>query len=167
MKSNFFFHSRDGSSMVESDFKIPIAYINLYNSLHFFKIGFPYYEKVPRSQMASSVSESITITIDGITVRKRDLIKIIKMIQLSNIELLNYVLVIIDYYEHIEKYIFNTRKSSLKSNFNDGKLNRISIGKFDKILNNVNLEIENSNKLENQTHKKFVSNNNIYSTRRY
>ena len=162
MKSNFFFHSRDGSSMVESDFKIPIAYINLYNSLHFFKIGFPYYEKVPRSQMASSVSESITITIDGITVRKRDLIKIIKMIQLSNIELLNYVLVIIDYYEHIEKYIFNTRKSSLKSNFNDGKLNRISIGKFDKILNNVNLEIENSNKLENQTHKKFVSNNNIY-----
>jgi hypothetical protein len=59
------------------------------------------------------------------------------MIQLPNIELLNYFLVIIDYYERIEKYIFNTRKSSLKSDFNDGKLERISIGKFDKMLNNI------------------------------
>ena len=166
MKSTFFSHCREGSSMVETDFKIPIAYINLYNYLHFFKIGFPYYEKVPRSQMASCVSESITISIDGINVRKRDLIKIIKMIQLSNIELLNYVLVIIDYYERIEKYIFNTRKSSLKSDFNDGKLERISIGKFDKMLNNINLKIENSDNSENQFHKKFLTNNISYFNER-
>ena len=71
MKSTFFSHCRDGSSMIERDFKIPIAYINLYNSIHFFKIGFPYYEKVPRSQMASCVSENLSILIDTITVKKK------------------------------------------------------------------------------------------------
>ncbi len=166
MKTSIFSHCRNSSTMIERDFKIPIAYINLYNSIHFFKIGFPYYEKVPRSQMASCVSESITISIDGITVRKRDLIKIIQMIQLSNIELLNYVLVIIDYYERIEKYIFNTRKTSLISEFNDGKLERTSIGKFDKILNNVNFKIENPDNLENQSHKKFFTNDSSFFNER-
>ena len=162
MQSTFCFHSRSGSSIVESDFKIPNSYINLYNSIHFFKIGFPYGEKVPRSQIASCVSESIKISIDGIIIRKRDLVKIMKLIKLTNIELLNYVLVIIDYYELANKYYFKTRKSNLYSNLNDGKLNRISIGNFNKILNNVNLALENFDDIEKEMkEKKNLYENNI------